>query len=218
LLRFSYEMTPKSPLHGQGGDGDFRRGLCGPGQVQLGQQYLEFLLRLDVPRQYDGSSVGRWQRHVHHLNRAKLFQHRARRRSARHQFQSLPQADVQRVAEAGHQDVRFDPPHFLGIDRTPAPIAFQVFERFSHWHQWPVESPPFGGRPSNSFSSAGNAPLGVPTRSFTGGVLARICSSMASVGMPRSCFRSWERRNILAQDHTPAASDGKRVGLHSPRI
>jgi len=82
-------MTPKSPLHGRGGDGDFRQGLCGPGQVQLGQQYLEFLLRLGVPRQADGSSVGRWQMHVHHLNRAKLFQPRVRRQSARHQFRSF---------------------------------------------------------------------------------------------------------------------------------
>ena len=42
------------------------------------------------------------------------------------------------------------------------------------------------GWPTSAASSLDSRPFGVPTKYRTGGVLARIWASVASVGMPRS--------------------------------
>jgi hypothetical protein len=105
------------------------------------KQHLEFLLRLSVARQDHVATVDCRQMDIDHLDRPKFLQHGSRREPRRQFTQPSAQGHVQAIRQESHEDMRFNSPLLLMVNRTQRQIAFEILERLLHLRQLGVVFP-----------------------------------------------------------------------------
>jgi hypothetical protein len=128
------------------GGGDPGRGLRGQLEGELGDEQLLVGVELCVAGEDEGSTVGRGEVDVEHLDGCELVEHGAGREAAGKGPQPGAQRDVQAVGHEGDEDVRLDAVLKLMEDGPQLQIVLEVLEGGLDLDQLDIELPQLGRR------------------------------------------------------------------------